>query len=71
MSSQSEPTHHYILTVQTQSRPGVLRMVTVQEAITPPEGWTRAQVYDAILGEITTTSDVPYTLFFSLERNQL
>lgn len=69
-----QPTHHYILTLQAQTHPGSLRIDTFNAAITPPQGWTRQQVYKAIYSELTT--EHPHlagsnTIFFALEPNQL
>jgi hypothetical protein len=70
----AEPTHHFILTLQNQVRAGSLRVVTFQNAITPPTGWTRQQVYKTLYGQLTEEHPElqgAQTLFFSLEPNQL
>lgn len=73
MTTQTEPSYHYILTLQGQSTPGVVRMVTAHNVITPPEGWTRADIYEVIVDEVTKSAGLttPYTLFFTLEQNQI
>ncbi|MFC5802782.1 hypothetical protein [Streptomyces formicae] len=73
--AQREATHFYILTLQGQTRPGAVYVSTFSAAITPPDGWCRAELYRAIYTDlIRTHPDLEggaQTLFFSLERNQL
>lgn len=72
-ASQEQHTHHYILTLQSQDRPGAIRVATFNAAITPPAGWTRAEIYKALYNELTAVQQMSgaFTLFFSLEPNQI
>ena len=68
-----QPTHHFILTLQV-STPGGFAISEFSNAVTPPEGWTRAEFFKGLRDQIT--GDHPdlrgaSVLFFSLERNQL
>ncbi|WP_335982455.1 hypothetical protein [Streptomyces sp. CA2R106] len=68
-----QPTHHFILTLQVPS-PNGFAVCEFSNAITPPAGWTRAQLFKGLRDQIK--QDHPEyrgatTIFFSLERNQL
>lgn len=68
-----QPTHHFILTLQVPG-PGGFTIGQFANAVTPPEGWTRAEFYRGLLDQIVR--DNPQykgasTIFFSLESNQL
>ncbi|MFF1358771.1 hypothetical protein [Streptomyces sp. NPDC058297] len=70
---QPQHTHHYILTLQSQDRPGSYHVATFNAAVTPPAGWTRADFYKGLYNELTAAHHMAgaFTLFFSLEPNQL
>ena len=74
MTAQQQGTHHFILTLQSPAPGGAVAMSTFSNAITPPAGWNRSQLYKALLNQVT--SDNPElaganTVFFSLERNEI
>ena len=73
-TSATAPTHHYILTLQSQARSGGQHVVTFDAAVTPPAGWTRQQFYKGLYTELTAKYEHlagAQTLFFALESNQL
>ncbi|MFE2710577.1 hypothetical protein ACFXKI_00950 [Streptomyces mirabilis] len=73
-NATTEPTHHYILTLQAQGRSGSVDVVTFSAAVTPPAGWTRHQFYKGLYAELTAKYEHlvgANTLFFLLAPNQL
>jgi hypothetical protein len=68
-----EHTHHWILTLQCQNRRGSLEVGTFDAAFTPPAGWTRSEIYKALVDQIIRDKDMPgaQTLYFALEPNRL
>lgn len=70
-----EPTHHYVMTMQNQQARGAIDIVTFNAPITPPEGWTRCDVFRQLYRGFTTGQYEhlagAQVLFFSLERNEL
>jgi hypothetical protein len=72
-SQAPQYTHHYVLTLQCQNRNGGIKVGTFHAQITPPDGWTRAQLYTALVDQLIHDKDMPgaQTLFFALEPNQL
>lgn len=69
-TTQSEHTHHYILTL---GNPG-LGSVTTGGTITPHPGKSRAEVFQALVSqvhEMHPTTAQWCVLFFSLEPNQI
>lgn len=69
----TQHTHHWILTLQCQNRRGAMEVGTFHAQFTPPAGWTRGEIYDALVDQMIRENDMPHpnTLYFSLEPNQL
>lgn len=69
----SSGTHHYVLTLQKPTHTGWVT-ATYSNTTTPPDGWTRDDMYRALRREIEEANPQVKdgtVLFFALERNEL
>lgn len=65
--------YHYLITVQWSAGPA--NNTATMHGVTPANGRTRAQLYQAIFDEVTRTNGAPSAraavLFFALEPNSI
>lgn len=69
-------THHFVITIQAPHPTGGIVTSTNQDTYTPPQGWTRSDVFTSLRRETARNAGIPTpdhvaVLFFSLEPNQL
>ncbi|MEV0982156.1 hypothetical protein [Streptomyces sp. NPDC049915] len=72
-ASRTAGTHHFILTLQMATGGGFY-MATFNGDVTPPPGWTRAQIYTELRADCARSNPQlkdANTVFFALERNEL
>ncbi|MDW6061352.1 hypothetical protein SAZ11_29390 [Streptomyces sp. FXJ1.4098] len=73
-TAQQQGTHHFILTLQIPDGSSGFMTATFNNTLTPPADATRADIYEALRGEIAQAHPNlkrANVLFFSLEPNRL